>query len=416
MTKAKLTKSLVRDAQPGMKDVIVWDVEVTGFGLKVTPAGKKTFIVQYRTLDHVERKLKIGDSSALTPEGARDIARDILTEVRKGGDPAKARKARRASRGEGTVKELSDRYTAFKKAEGRRSSAEIQRIFDHDILPEFGKRKPEDISTQDVSKLIDKVASRSPSVAWAVRRQLSAFYGWAIPYLPHGTANPVTHASRPPKLMARDRVLSDGELKSLWNAVNAERDPWQTALKLLIFTGQRREEVLSADWAEFDLRKRVWTIPAARAKNGKAHVVPLSSPVVKLLEGLPSRTGRLFPKGTGIVSRAAKRIREAMGEMGHWTWHDLRRTVATGMQRLKVRLEVTEAILNHVSGSRAGIVGVYQRHDWADEKREALNMWAKAVVRIVAKNESKPAGKSARPKRQKKHLDQYPPSVETHEA
>jgi integrase len=210
--------------------------------------------------------------------------------------------------------------------------------------------------------------------------------------------------------------------------VESESDPWRTALKLLILTGQRREEVLSADWQEFDLRRKVWTVPAARAKNGKAHVVPLSSQAVKLLEALPSRTGRLFPKGTGIVSRAAKRIRVAMGHVPHWTWHDLRRTVATGLQRLKVRLEVTEAILNHVSGSRAGIVGVYQRHNWAEEKREALNLWARAVDRIVSGKKKPTSARSARPRRpvtqgkrvarqgataRDQHLDIYPPSVET---
>jgi integrase len=399
MTKTTLTRTLVRDIQPTSKDVIVWDEDVTGFALKVTPRGKKSFLVQYRTLDHVERKLKIGDCSTMKPDKARDIARDILMEVRKGGDPAKARKAKRASRGEGTLKELFDDYKAHKKAEGRRSSAEIERIFKHDILPEFGKRKPEEISTHEVSILLNKVAARSPSVAWAVRRQLSAFYSWAIPSLPHGTINPVTHASRPPKVRSRDRVLTNEELKSLWKAVDNERDPWRTALKLLILTGQRREEVLSADWQEFDLRRKVWTIPAVRAKNGKAHVVPLSGPVVKLLEQLPNRTGRLFPKGTGIVSRAAKRIRDAMGDVPHWTWHDLRRTVATGLQQLNVRLEVTEAILNHVSGSRAGIVGVYQRHDWADEKREALNKWAQAVVRIVSEKPQRRAAKACRERR-----------------
>jgi integrase len=399
MTKARLTKTFVRDTQPSTKDIIVWDEDVTGFGLKVTPAGRKSFMIQYRSLDHVERKLKIGDCSTMKPDEARDIARDMLTEVRKGGDPAKARKAKRASRGEGTINELFDDYKAHKKAEGRRSSGEIERIFNHDILPELGKRKPEEVSTQEVSKFLDKIAVRSPSMAWAVRRQLSAFYSWAIPHLPHGTANPVTYASKPPKLKSRDRVLSNDELKSLWKAVEAERDPWRTALKLLILTGQRREEVLSADWKEFDLRKRVWTIPAARAKNGKAHVVPLSGAVVKLLEALPSRAGRLFPRGTGIVSRAAKRIRDAMGDVPHWTWHDLRRTVATGLQRLKVRLEVTEAILNHVSGSRAGIVGVYQRHDWAQEKREALSKWAQAVDRIVSEKQPKRPGKSRRQQR-----------------
>jgi integrase len=152
----------------------------------------------------------------------------------------------------------------------------------------------------------------------------------------------------------------------------------------MIFTGQRREEVLAADWSEFDLSARSWTIPADRAKNGKAHLVPLSSPVLKLLESLPTRTGRLFPTGTTATSKAAARIREAMPGVPDWRWHDIRRTVATGMQKIGVRLEVTEAVLNHTSGSRAGIVGVYQRHDWAKEKTAALGKWAREVSKIVA--------------------------------
>jgi integrase len=220
-------------------------------------------------------------------------------------------------------------------------------------------------------------------MAWAVRRQLSAFYSWAIPNLPHGATNPVKNASRPPQVSERERVLSDEELSRLWTVVDQEREPWRTALKLLILTGQRREEVLAANWNEFDLQAKVWTIPADRAKNGKAHIVPLSPAVITLLEAIPGRKGRLFPKGTGIVSRAAKRIRAGMGEVPEWRWHDIRRTVATGMQRLGVPLQVTEALLNHVSGSQAGIVAVYQRHHWSDEKREALNKWAGEVARIV---------------------------------
>lgn len=379
----KLNITNVQAVQPSSRDVIVWDTDLTGFGLKVMPNGTRSFFLFYRTKDHKQRKPKIGTYPGLKPERARQIAQDWLAEVSAGGDPSATRQAQRASLGDGTLKELFNSYKAHKKAEGRRSIGEIERIFDHDILPEFGKRKPEEISTHEVSKLLDKIATRSPSMAWAVRRQLSAFYAWAIPRLPPGAMNPVTNASRPPKVKSRERVLSDDELKALWKVVDNEREPWRTALKLMVLTGQRREEVLSADWKEFDLKKKVWTVPADRAKNGKAHVVPLSPAVVKLLAALTTHTGRLFPKGTGLVSRAATRIREAMGDVPEWRWHDLRRTMATGLQRLDVRLEVTEAILNHVSGSRAGIVGVYQRHDWAEEKRDALNKWARHVAAIV---------------------------------
>lgn len=389
MSRVKLTNTAVEDIQSGARDVIVWDTDVKGFALKVTPAGRRSFLYYYRTADHTQRKPSLGTYPDVKPEAARKEARRMAAKVLAGGDPSAARQARRASRGLGTLKELFDDYKQHKESEGLRSIREVKRIFEHDILPVFGKRKPEEITVQEVSKHLDKIAKNSPSMAWAVRRQLSAFYGWAIPRLPAGTNNPVTHASRPPKVRARERVLSNEELKLLWTVADKEREPWRTALKLLILTGQRREEALSADWSEFDLKARTWTIPADRAKNGKAHLVPLAPAVVKLLKELPAETGPLFPKGTGLVSRAQKRVREAMGDIPPWHWHDIRRTVATGMQRLGISLQVTESVLNHVSGSHAGIVAVYQRHDYAREKRDALNKWAAEVQRITTGNNLK---------------------------
>jgi integrase len=163
----------------------------------------------------------------------------------------------------------------------------------------------------------------------------------------------------------------------------------------LLVTLQRREEVFSADVAEFDLKSAIWTIPGERAKNGVAHIVPLSSAAlaeVKQLIG-DRREGKLFPargnaeNGATGFSKCWSRIRAAVEkELGRaverFTMHDLRRTGATGLQRLGVRLEVTEAVLNHVSGSRGGIVGVYQRHHFTDEKRAALNNWANELARI----------------------------------
>jgi len=205
--------------------------------------------------------------------------------------------------------------------------------------------------------------------------------------LPNDAVNPVKSAAKIQPLAKRDRLLADAELKALWLVTEGEAEPWRTSLQLLILTGQRREEVLQADWSEFDLKGTLWTIPAARVKNKQTHLVPLAPEVVRILKKTPEqdRIGRLFNSGTGPASRAAKRIRDAMPEgTPAWRWHDIRRTVATGMQRLGIRLEVTEAVLNHVSGSRGGIVGVYQRHDWAEEKRTALGAWAKEVDRIAA--------------------------------
>lgn len=387
---SKLTVKVIEGAEPGCKDIILWDVDVKGFGLKVTPKGKKTFLFSYRTGDHVQRKPRIGDFPAMKPEAARAIALQWKAEVAAGGDPSAERRAKRTLRGKGT---LSDIFEDYRKAKANlRSIKEIERIFKKDILPTLGNRRVEDVSRADISRLLDKLGARSRAVAANARRQLSAFYSWAMPRLPDGTVNPVAGAAAAPAVPARERVLTDKELGMLWVILERESEPWRTALRLLILTGQRRGEVFDANWDEFDLKQSSWKIPASRAKNGKAHIVPLTPDVVALLEKLVSpKSGPLFPNsatGTRAFSRAATRIQQALDEaLGNtvpkWTWHDIRRTMATGLQRLGIRLEVTEAVLNHVSGSRAGIVGVYQRHDWAEEKRDALEKWAKEVKRIA---------------------------------
>ena len=160
----------------------------------------------------------------------------------------------------------------------------------------------------------------------------------------------------------------------------------------LLLTGQRREEVSGLAWNELDSGFSVWTLPAARSKNGKQHVIPLSDEMQTLLRAQPRLSGidLVFPGERDVFSGWSKskaRLDRRSGVSG-WTLHDLRRTVATGLQRLGVRLEVTEAVLNHVSGSRAGIVGVYQRHEWADEKRAALAAWGVHVEAIVEGREA----------------------------
>lgn len=384
MPNVKLTVRFIDDTLPGAKDQIFWDAELKGLGLKVTPKGKRTFFLFYRTLDHVQRKPRIGDYPAMRPEQARKMAQAMLAIVRGGGDPSATRQAKRAARDQGTLSEYFPTYMKSKERANRKTLPEVERIFRYNILPVLGAKKPEEVTAQDVTRLLDAIEVRSVSVAWSVRRQLSAFYSWVMPRLPQAAINPMSNASRPPVLKSRDRVLTNTELKALWLALALERVHWRTGIRLLILTGQRREEVLSADCSEFDLPNRCWTIPAARSKNGKAHIVPLSDAAVRLLADLPMGTGPLFPSGTGATSKAAQRIRDAMPGVPHWRWHDIRRTVATGMQRIGVRLEVTEAVLNHISGSRSGIAGLYQRHDWADEKREALNRWADEVAVIVA--------------------------------
>jgi integrase len=193
------------------------------------------------------------------------------------------------------------------------------------------------------------------------------------------------------KTQARDRVLTDDELASIWCAAEAaDARVFGSLVRLLILTGQRREEVAGLAWPELSSDRKTWTIPASRAKNGKDHLVPLSAAARGLLPEEPRLDEReselVFPGQRGTPfngwSKSKAQLDKHSGVTG-WRIHDLRRTLATGLQRLGVRLEVTEAVLNHVSGSRAGIVGIYQRHEWASEKRAALNAWAAHVMALV---------------------------------
>jgi integrase len=232
-----------------------------------------------------------------------------------------------------------------------------------------------------------------------VHAQLSAFYTWAMPRLDRLPANPCRDAGRPAKPKSRDRVLSDAELVGLWKVAEAEALPWGPALKLLMLTGTRRSEVFDADRSEFDLKTREWVIPAERAKNGLPHIVPLSAQAIAVIKSIPETKGsaKLFPadgnpeRSASGFSKARDRFRTSLDKMlertdgERWTLHDIRRTVATGLQRLGVRFEVTEAVLNHVSGAKGGIAGVYQRHDWKAEKRDALDAWAAHVQKFIGR-------------------------------
>jgi integrase len=209
-----------------------------------------------------------------------------------------------------------------------------------------------------------------------------AAFGWAVK---RGSlvSNPFTAVPVAPTTR-RERVLCDDEIAALWRATN-EGGTFNNIIRALILTGQRREEVAGMVQAELSNDLSTWTIPASRAKNRVTHVVPLSAPVQELLRNLPWFGGFLFPGLRGAYNgwSKAKSALDARSGVTDWRLHDLRRTMATGLQRLGVRLEVTEQVLNHISGSRAGIVGIYQRHDFAAEKRAALEAWGQHIMAIV---------------------------------
>ena len=224
-----------------------------------------------------------------------------------------------------------------------------------------------------------------------------AAFGWAVKRRAL-RLNPFADLPVAKSIVKRERVLSDVELAEIWRATAEASAPYGAIIRLLILTGQRRGEVAGMAWNEISEDFATWNLPAHRTKNGVAHTVPLSEMARDLLKGLAasdaskqrgdgfagwSKSKRALDKAISADRSMAPRGGKAPAALMAWNVHDIRRTVATGLQRLGVRLEVTEALLNHISGSRGGIAGVYQRHDWASEKRAALDSWAAHVLAAI---------------------------------
>jgi integrase len=204
------------------------------------------------------------------------------------------------------------------------------------------------------------------------------------------TASPCAGVKPPTPERARDRVLSDDELRLVWQTAGKIGGPFGSLVQLLAVTGQRRNEVAEMQWSELDFEARLWTLPRERMKTGQPHQVPLSHAAIAILKSTPRiGEGRFVLTTTGKTpsnghSKGKRRLDALLPpDMPAWRLHDLRRTTASGMARLGIDLPVIEKVLGHRSGSFAGIVGVYQRHDFADEMRRALETWGRHIEGLV---------------------------------
>jgi integrase len=248
-----------------------------------------------------------------------------------------------------------------------------------------------------VLEILDRVVDGgAPIAANRVLAAVRKLLNWAVAR-DILQSSPCAGVKPPAAERARDRVLSDDELRLVWQAADKMGGTFGPLVKLLALTGQRRDEVAGLRHGELDLDARLWTLPPARTKNNQPHEVPLSAAALAVLESVPRVAGSPFVFTTnGGASPASgyskgKRRLDALlpPDMPPWRLHDLRRTCASGMARLGINLPVIEKVLNHSSGSFAGIVGVYQKHSFADEKCAALEAWGRHVESLVS-------GKSAK--------------------
>jgi integrase len=380
--KALTAASIDRIKPPASGQAEYFDKGYPGLALRVSYAGGKSFVYFYRIGGKL-RRMTIGTYPAIPLAKARDEWRKARQDVATGRDPAKVLK-REAS---GTNFESVVRDWLRRDQAKNKSVREVERIVERELLPAWGHRSVSDIARRDIRDLLDGIADRgAPIMALRVHAYVHRFFRWCV-----GRdiieANPATDLPKVTSERKRDRVLSDDELAAIWQAAEQLGWPFAQAIQLLILTGGRREEIGSLRWSE--IAGDVINLKGERTKNAEPHTIPLSKSATNIIKQMPrvANSERVFSTNgkTSISgwSRAKAKLDEVAG-VEDWRLHDLRRTVATGLQKLGVNLQTIEAVLGHTSGSRSGVVGVYQRHSFDAEKRAALDAWGQHVTRLVA--------------------------------
>ncbi|MEX2650238.1 MAG: site-specific integrase [Alphaproteobacteria bacterium] len=421
--KAKLTKRVVEAMKPAERDAIVWDTELKGFGVKVTPQGRKAYFVYYRTKAGLQRRPAIGEHGrhGLTCERAREIAGRWIASVKGGGDPSAERKAdtarTRASRApENSVGAWLDDFDKKHIATRRPRSQEEMRRHAACVRAAWGARPIAEITKRDVIGFIDgcgmtinanrRLALVKTFLRWCSKRD-------AIPY------SPAMDVDKPVAEVTRDRVLTPDEIRAVWTACEALPEPFTVfgpMVRFLLLSGQRKTPVRFLRWADVDEAEKVWHIPGEYQKSGRSHEVPLSDAALAIVRDQrrkldeaqaksEAETDRplVFATAAGaafnVYSAAKLKLdavilaerREAAKGAGEdpdkvkalapWRLHDLRRTCAAGMASLGISRTVIGKVLDH---AEAGVTAIYDRHGYGAEKCKALEDWAKRIEAILA--------------------------------
>jgi integrase len=391
----KLTARSVETIRAGADRREIPDAHLPSLYLIVQPSGAKSWAVRYRHAG-ATRKHTLGSYPAIDLKAARELASTALRAVAAGRDPAQEKRERVAT---DTVASLVEQFLRMhcQRRNRPRTAAGTERLLRRHVLPRWRNQPASSISRRDVLDLLDRIVEGgAPIVANRTLAATRKMFNWAVSrdILPF---SPCTGVKAPSEERSRDRTLSDSELRDVWKAVDQMGGPYAASVKLLLLTGQRRDEVAGMRWTETDIdicapfgQPCTWIIPKERTKNEQTHDVPLSRACLDILRNIPRIAGSDFvltTTGEGPINGFSKNKRQLNSllpaDMPAWRLHDLRRSVASGMARLGINLPVIEKVLNHTSGSFGGIVGVYQRHDFAAEKRAALEAWGRHVEALV---------------------------------
>src|SRR6266702_4187303 len=375
MPSIRLTQIAVEKlSAPAAGRAYYWDRHLPGFGLRIAANGAKSWIASYRLVDGRKVMETIGTLARLPDVAdARQAARDSMTKA--------AAVARYLAECDRNLKPKTAR--------------EWRRIFEHDVLPLWGERPLTEIAKGDVLELVNDKATRrerkrqgsasgAAVQAGKMLTRLRTFFGWTVAN-DLVAADPTAGVRRPAKEGSRDRVLTDDEIRAFWVGTG-QLATFGNLFRFMLLTAQRESEVAGIRWLELDIEKRFWAIPGARSKNGKPHIVHLSALAIEILEQVPRVAGQdLLFSGTGKTavsgfSRAKARLDRLMGgEIAPWVLHDLRRTATTGMARIGIAPHVADRVLNQQAGTIRGVAAVYNRFEYLEERKAALEAWGRLV-------------------------------------
>jgi len=399
-----LTKSTIDRAAVHAEPYVIWDDELGGFGCKIFPSGKRSFVVRYRLRGSRKRyQPTLGSYGMLTVAQARAQARTMLTAARFGQDPQAETKARRAIAAAQaatlTVNKLVEQYiaalaagtTASKRLRGRQAAPKYisdTMLHLNRLAEAYGAQAADTVSRGDVVRLLQDYV-RAPSTHRHLHGAINRMYAWARRHeLVTGNPTADIDTTSPP---SRERVLSLDELARIWRAAETLEPLYSDTVKLLITTGQRRAEVAEMAWGEIDLTRALWTLPAARTKARRQHVLPLPPLAVAVLlrrrmafQQAPSLDDLVLPTlardGKSIAPISGwnwlKRELDRAAGLTDWRLHDFRRSIVTICAEHGAEVAVLDSMLNHASSAtRGGVIGTYQRATLIEPMRKVMALW-----------------------------------------
>ena len=388
----KFTKANLDELRPAEREYFVWSVDLPGFGIRVLPSGKKSFVVQFRLAEGKTIRKTIGTTRIVPITMATERAQQLLAHAHvhkvdlMGQERADA--LARIRRRDSTVGSIVSAYLAEPATNARRSIGETRRYLES-VWADVRDLDAETCTRHDLLPTLRRIAAERGSVtANRAKASLSAMFTWAITHGLLQRDNSPTAFLPTWEEKARERALSLEELGQVWQAAALVNPTFGAMVRLLILTGCRRSEISDLSWSEVDFSRGAIELPGSRVKNGLPHTVPMSGQCVAILAGVPGLgDGRIF-QNFRAWSWAKQRL-DALAPMKPWVVHDLRRSVSTGLhEHLNGDGHLIELILNHSSGSRGSIAGIYDRSQRLTERRALLEKWADLV--LAAAGESAP--------------------------